>query len=173
MISPQILQFDKFSDSRGDINRIWLDSQYMAARKEYTPASRRWPHLKDWCQENVAITNKNVLRGIHGNQDDNNWTLFTLLYGKIYLVWVNCIELNGFGGWKSTRLVTANGGMQVLVPPGWGRAYYVESEVAVVHYRWTTPYEQQKQFTYRYDDYRFGILWPFKDPPILSERDTV
>lgn len=172
---PVTLWLDRFTDARGAIQRVYLDSLYSAARIKALPNSQDWPLAHEWRQDNAVITAQGVLRGIHGNLGDNNWTLFTLLYGRIYLVVVNCMP-QGFGRWHNLRLSSwvdnRSVAEQLLIPPGWGRAYYVESEVAVVHYKWTTPYEEQKQFTYRYDDSRFGIIWPFKGIPVLSARDS-
>ena len=175
-MTPQVLEFDRFLDDRGDIQRIWLSGSYAAARNNAANGSE-WPRTGDWCQENVAISKRGVLRGIHGNMNDGNWTIFTILYGQIFFVVVDCTEKN-FGHVVDCRIIESKcydwitKGGQCLIPPGYGRAYYVESEVAVVHYKWTTPYEEQKQFTYRYDDPRFGIIWPFKGIPVLSARDS-
>jgi dTDP-4-dehydrorhamnose 3,5-epimerase len=62
--------------------------------------------------------------------------------------------------------------LQVLVPPKFGNAHLVLSAKAVFHYKWSEYFKPHGQFSYRWDDPRFGIRWPIKKP-ILSERDQL
>jgi dTDP-4-dehydrorhamnose 3,5-epimerase len=118
--------------------------------------------------DTVSVSSKNVLRGIHG--DSESWKLISCLYGKIYFVVVNCDkDSEGFGRWESFDLSDENR-YQVLVPPKFGNAHLALSDKVVFHYRWSTYYNRDKQFSIRYDDPRFKIWWPVKNP-ILSVRD--
>jgi dTDP-4-dehydrorhamnose 3,5-epimerase len=120
-------------------------------------------------QDDISTSTRNVLRGIHG--DDCTWKLISCLYGKFYFVVVNCdIESNDFGKWQSFVLSDRNN-FQVLVPPRYGNAHLVMSDLTIFHYKQSTYYEPSKQFTYRWDEPRFGIWWPVKSP-ILSQRDA-
>jgi dTDP-4-dehydrorhamnose 3,5-epimerase len=109
------------------------------------------------------------LRGIHG--DDRTWKLVTCLYGKFYIAVVNCDESSpNFGKWQSFVLTRENG-KQVLIPPKYGHAYQVLSNQAVFNYKQSCYYKgMENQFTYKYDDPRFKIWWPIKNP-IISIRD--
>lgn len=119
-------------------------------------------------QDDISISSQNVLRGIHG--DDETWKLISCMYGKIYAVVVNCKDNSeDFGRWNSFVLSDKNN-LQVLVPPKHGVAHLVMSKKAIFHYKQSTYYNFGKQFTYRFDDPRFQIWWPVKNP-ILSERD--
>ena len=51
-----------------------------------------------------------------------------------------------------------------------GNGFYVLSDVAVYSYKQSTYYGDAKQFTYKWNDPRLGIVWP-DNHPILSERD--
>ena len=120
-------------------------------------------------QDDISISSQNVLRGIHG--DDETWKLISCLYGRIYVVVVNCKEEDSedFGGWSALVLSDKNN-LQVLVPPKHGVAHLVMSKKAIFHYKQSTYYNRKTQFSYRFDDPRFQIWWPVKNP-ILSERD--
>ncbi|MHC4488134.1 MAG: dTDP-4-dehydrorhamnose 3,5-epimerase family protein [Planctomycetota bacterium] len=119
-------------------------------------------------QDDISVSTKNVLRGIHG--DDQTWKLISCLYGKFYLVVVNCYEESeDFGKWQSFVLSDSNR-MQVLVPPKHGNAHLALSDTTIFHYKQSTYYDRSRQFTYKWNDRRFNIWWPIKNP-ILSQRD--
>lgn len=120
-------------------------------------------------QDDISVSSKNVLRGIHG--DAVTWKLVSCLLGRFYLAVVNCKEHSAaFGQWQSFTLSDADK-QQVLVPPGHGVAHLALSDRIIFHYKQSTNYNPSIQFTYKWDDPRFKIDWPVKDP-ILSRRDT-
>lgn len=120
-------------------------------------------------QDDISISNRNVLRGIHG--DSKTWKLVSCLYGRFYLVVVNCDkDSSSFGKWDSFSLSDVNR-LQILVPPKHGLAHLIMSDKAIFHYKQSTYYDRKSQFTYRWDDQRFNIFWPISNP-IISERDS-
>lgn len=119
-------------------------------------------------QDDFSRSRKNVLRGFHG--DNETWKLITCPMGEFYMVVVNCNRRSkNFGKWVSFVLSEKNH-KQVLVPPRHGLAHLVLSKEAIFQYKQSTYYNPSKQFTYRWDEPRFGVRWPVKNP-ILSERD--
>jgi len=125
------------------------------------------PHL-DFVQDDISISHGNVLRGIHG--DKVTWKLITCLYGRFYLVVLNCDETSPqYGQWQSWVLTDRNR-LQILVPPKFGNGHLVQGSKAFFHYKQTTHYDRESQFTIKWDDPRFNIYWPTKNP-ILSRRD--
>ena len=122
----------------------------------------------DFIQDDISVSSKNVLRGIHG--DSETWKLISCLHGMFYLVVVNCdTESANFGKWQAFTLSEKNR-QQVLVPPKHGNAHLVLSDSAIFHYKQSTYYDRSKQFTYKWDDPKLNIWWPIKNP-ILSQRD--
>ncbi len=119
-------------------------------------------------QDDISVSSKHVLRGIHG--DAETYKLISCLYGKFYLVVVNCdTESKDFGKWWPFVLSDKNR-LQVLVPPSYGNAHLVLSDMTIFHYKQSTYYDREKQFTYKWDDPKLNIWWPIKNP-ILSQRD--
>mgnify|MGYP001612680157 FL=1 len=137
--------------------------------KRYTNAIHERLNKKiNFVLDKVAVSSKNVLRGIHG--DLKTWKLVSCLKGKIYFVVVNCNEESqDFGEWESFDLSDTNRN-QVLVPPKYGNAHLVLSDEAIFHYKWSK-YYTPKQFSYKWNDPKFNISWPIKNP-ILSKRDS-
>jgi len=58
----------------------------------------------------------------------------------------------------------------VLIPPGFGNGHLVLTKEAIFHYKQTTLYDRESQFTIKYNDPDFNFKWPIKKP-ILSKRD--
>lgn len=122
----------------------------------------------EFVQDDVSVSRKGVLRGIHG--DGVTWKLASCLSGKLYLVVVDCDESKPtFGRWQAFTLSDRTR-RQVLVPPRHGVAHLALSERIIFHYKQSAYYNPSLQFTYAWNDSRFGIRWPIARP-ILSKRD--
>ena len=148
---------DVFEDPRGQYIEIYNEKLY---RKNGIDVK--------FVQDDVAISSKNVLRGIHG--DSETWKLISCLEGKIYVVVVNCdTKSKDFGEWQSFDLSEENR-QQILIPPKHGNSYLTLSDTSMFHYKQSTYYDRSRQFTYKWNDPRFKIRWPIKNP-ILSQRD--
>lgn len=123
---------------------------------------------ENFIQDDISTSKKNVLRGIHG--DKNTCKLVTCLYGEFYLVVVNNNpHSQQFKKWQSFNLSEKNR-KQVLIPPMYGNGHLVISDKAIFHYKQTTEYNREGQFTIMWNDPDFKIKWPVKNP-ILSKRD--
>jgi dTDP-4-dehydrorhamnose 3,5-epimerase len=161
--------------SKTDLNGVLLitPSAFEDHRGEYIETYNEALYKENgidakFVQDDISVSTKNVLRGIHG--DDETWKLISCLYGKFYLVVVNCDkDSKDFGKWHSFVLSDKNR-LQVLVPPKYGNAHLVISDMTIFHYKQSTYYDRSKQFTYKWDDPQLNIWWPIKNP-ILSKRD--
>jgi len=152
-----LIKLGVFEDHRGEYIETYNEALY----KENGIDTK-------FVQDDISVSTRDILRGIHG--DDCTWKLISCLYGRFYLVVVNCdTESKDFGKWQSFVLSDRNR-LQVLVPPGYGNAHLVLSDMAIFHYKQSTYYDRSRQFTYRWDDSRLNIWWPIENP-ILSQRD--
>lgn len=152
LIKPSI-----FEDHRGQYVEIYNEDLY-----------RKYGIDMKFIQDDISISSKHVLRGLHG--DAKTWKIVSCLFGKFYLIVVNCDqESDNFGKWQSFVLSESNR-YQVLIPPKYGNGHVVLSDLAIFHYKQTTYYNPKDQFTYLWNDPKFKIWWPVKNP-ILSQRD--
>jgi dTDP-4-dehydrorhamnose 3,5-epimerase len=118
--------------------------------------------------DSISTSRQHVLRGIHG--DSKTTKLISCLYGTIYFVVLDCRpDSETYHQWQSFTLSDQNK-HQVLVPPGFGNAHLVMSDHCVFSYKLDQYYDRESQFTLKWNDDRFNIYWPIKNP-ILSERD--
>jgi dTDP-4-dehydrorhamnose 3,5-epimerase len=152
LIKPEV-----FEDFRGQYVELYNEALYKASGIDV-----------QFIQDDISVSSRHVLRGIHG--DKRTWKLISCLHGSFYFIVVDGNEDSPcFGRWQSFTLSGKNR-HQVLVPPGYGNAHLVLSDEAIFHYKQSTYYDPSSQFTYKWNDPRFNIWWPIKDP-ILSERD--
>lgn len=122
----------------------------------------------DFVQDDVSVSYKNVLKGIHG--DDSTWKLISCLKGKFYLVVVNNNPKSAqYKEWGSFILSESNN-IQIIVPPKFGNGHLVLEDNTIFHYKQSTYYGKHTQFTIKWDNPVLDIFWPINNP-ILSERD--
>lgn len=154
-----IIKPEVFEDHRGEYVETYNEELYR----------KKGIDIK-FVQDDISISSKYVLRGIHG--DPETWKLISCLYGKFYFVVVDCDpNSKDFGKWQSFTLSDKNR-LQILVPSFYGNAHLVLSDLAIFHYKQSTYYNPKKQFTYKWNDSQFNIWWPIKNP-IISQRDEM
>lgn len=147
-----------FQDQRGRYLELYNKSAFFGAGVNV-----------EFVQDDVSISKKDVLRGIHG--DHTTWKLVTCLYGSIHLIVVdNRPTSSQYRVWQSFEISELNQ-VQVLIPPGFGNGHLVLTDQAVFHYKQSTYYEPKSQFTILWNDPDFSFFWPVRNP-ILSLRDS-
>jgi dTDP-4-dehydrorhamnose 3,5-epimerase len=153
----QVIEPDIFTDYRGE---IWT-----SYHRDTFSENLNFKHDK------YSTSRRGVLRGIHG--DYKTWKLVSCLYGELYFVVVdNRPESDTYLQWRWIILSDKNR-KQVLLPPGFGNAFYVLSDRSLFSYKLHYPGKYSgvdEQFTIKWDDSRLGIDWPTSNP-ILQPRD--
>ena len=153
------IQLDAFEDRRG----VYLETYNEAFYRKHGVKAK-------FVQDDYSRSRKHVLRGFHG--DKKTWKIITCPLGRIYLVVVNCdTKSKRFGDWGSFVLSDKNH-LQILVPPKHGLANLVLSDEAIFQYKQSTYYNPKAQFSYKWNDTKFKVRWPIKNP-ILSRRDKI
>ena len=122
----------------------------------------------NFIQDDISISKQNVLRGIHG--DNKTWKLVSCLSGKFFLVVVNWDSNSSeYQQWISFEMDASNP-YQILIPPKFGNGHLITSKEAIFHYKQSTLYNRESQFTIYWNDVKLNIPWPIKNP-IISKRD--
>ena len=152
-----LIKIDGFEDHRGEYLELYNEKLYMEKGIEI-----------HFVEDDISIATRGVIKGIHG--DDRTWKLISCLHGQFYLVVINYDEQSkDFGKWESFVLSDRNK-HQVLVPPKHGNGHLCLSEKSIFHYKQSSYYDPSRQFTIKWNDPKFKIWWPVKEP-ILSMRD--
>lgn len=151
-----------FEDFRGSYSMTFNQQEYAEAFKKNGIKNCKF------VEDDISTSNKNVLRGIHG--DTNTAKLVSCLEGKFYLVIVNNVpEHPQYKQWTSFNLSEFNR-WQVYIPEGFGNGHLIISDRAIFSYKQSSYYNPKGQFTLMWNDPELKIWWPIKNP-ILSQRD--
>jgi len=146
-----------FRDFRGRYVEIYNQTIYRRAGIDH-----------DFIQDDVSVSRRGVLRGIHG--DEKTWKLISCLQGSFYLVVINNnSDSSQYLQWEAFTLSDEEPS-QVLIPPKFGNGHLVLTDQAIFHYKQTTTYDRTSQFTLNWNDPKLEIWWPKLDP-LTSRRD--
>lgn len=162
------IQLDPFVDFRGEYVETYNHQLYtmQIPGVEYRDVDKI-----HFVQDDISISRKNVLRGIHG--DDRTWKLVSCIHGEMYFVVINCDKRSKDFGDNESFILSDRDRFQLLLPPKYGNAMLTLSDKSIFQYKQTSYYQgKENQFTYKYDEVYFGIDWPIhRNNIILSERD--
>ncbi len=126
-------------------------------------------------QDNQARSTKNVLRGLHYQNNPHAQTkLIRALAGTIWDVVVDLRkDSKTYGQWYGVEL-SAENKRQFLIPKGFAHGYSVLSETAEVFYKCDNYYHKASEGGVLYNDPSLNIDWKIdlKDA-IVSEKDLV
>ena len=154
LIRPKI-----FDDRRGFFYESWNQSRYL---KHGMP--------QEFVQDNVSISKKGTLRGLHYQEPLAQGKLVSVLMGRVFDVAVDLRRGSPrFGRWVGVEL-SSERREQLWIPEGFAHGFCVLSEQAEFFYKCTAPYSPESEYTIRYNDPEIGIRWPV-DKPILSKKD--
>ena len=149
-----------YRDARGYFSELWQNDRY---------APLGMPHC--FAQDNVSVSGRGVLRGMHYQHPNGQGKLVTAVAGSVFDVAVDLRRGSPtFGRWVGYELA-AESGEQMWIPAGFAHGFQVTSESAVFIYKCTAHYSPRDEHSLRWDDPAIGIRWPIARP-VLSEKDA-
>ena len=111
-------------------------------------------------QDNHSRSLRGVLRGIHYQLEQPQGKLVRVLVGEVYDVAVDLRRSSPtFGKWVGEFLSESNHRL-LWIPPGFGHAFLVLSDVAEFAYKATEFYAPQHEHTLLWSDEDVDIQWP-------------
>ncbi len=125
-----------------------------------------------WVQDNLSISRKNVLRGIHYQIAQPQGKLVRVTHGAVLDVAVDLRRNSpGFGRHLALELSRENG-LMLWIPPGFGHAFLALSDEAAFAYKVTDYYSPDGERTIVWNDPDLAIRWPIAaSDVIVSEKD--
>ena len=157
VIEPRV-----FGDDRGFFMETWQQQRY---------AELGVP--EGLVQDNLALSRRGVLRGLHLQHPNSQGKLVQVLSGEVFDVAVDVRRGSPhFGQWAGVRLSGENK-RQFWVPAGFAHGYCVLSDEALFAYKCTDVYHPENELSVLWSDPAIGIDWPLEGEPLLSDKDRV
>jgi dTDP-4-dehydrorhamnose 3,5-epimerase len=149
-----------FEDARGAFLETWREERYR-------PLGIDGPFVQD----NLSISRRNVLRGLHHQRRRPQGKLISVCRGAVFDVVVD-LRPDAPTYLKTFTLeLSAANRLQLYVPPGFAHGFCALEDDTTVLYKCTEVYDPSDEAGIRYDDPTLAIAWPVVDP-ILSARDA-
>lgn len=147
---------ERFEDHRGTYMELYDTKKFENVTSEV------------FVQDDISISRKNVLRGLHG--DWRTTKLVTVLRGSGYaLIADNRKDSPTYKKWQSFTLSDRNRNM-LLLPSGIGNSILAMEDNLIYYYKQNTHFIDEQQFTIKWNDPEWDFWWPIKNPT-LSIRD--
>jgi dTDP-4-dehydrorhamnose 3,5-epimerase len=156
-----IIEPSVFGDARGFFMETWNQGAY-----------RQHGLASDFVQDNLSLSRRGALRGLHFQNPHPQGKLLQVLHGEVFDVAVDIRRSSPtFSQWHGLVL-SAENKRQFYVPPGFAHGFAVLSDTALFHYKCTEFYSPNDEAGLRWDDPDIGIRWPLNEP-LLSPRDAM
>ena len=155
-----LIEPDVFTDERGAFLETYHASRYAEMGIDVA-----------FVQDNVSVSKRDVLRGLHFQEPHGQIKLVTVLVGAVYDVVVDVRRGSPtFGLWMGVTLSDENRS-QMLVPAGFAHGFLTLSQTAVFSYKCSEIYRPQCERTISWRDPQLAITWPTA-APCLSLKDA-
>jgi len=155
LIEPKV-----HGDRRGYFLETYQASRYRQAGMETT-----------FVQDNLSLSVRGTLRGLHFQLDHPQAKLVQVLRGEVFDVAVDLRTGSPtFGRWAGFHLDEVNH-RQLFIPAGFAHGFVVLSEQALFYYKCSDIYRPEDEGGVLWNDPEIGIHWPLESPR-LSDKDA-
>jgi dTDP-4-dehydrorhamnose 3,5-epimerase len=152
----EIIKNSAFKDKRGQLWTTWKKGVFNKIKFNH---------------DKFSLSKKHTLRGFHC--DFKSWKMVTSVYGKFIFVVID-MRKNSKNYLKHKKWTLDHKlSKSILIPPYYANAHLCLSDFCIFHYKWSYQgkyIDAETQKSYRWNDQKFKIKWPIKNP-ILSSRD--
>ena len=136
------------------------------------------PFLNDtppFVQDNEALSNKGVLRGLHYQVGDMAQSkLVRVISGSVYDVVVDIRKDSETYGQSYGAILSGENKRQMYVPRGFAHGYVVLEDQSIFSYKCDNFYSKEHEGGIFYGDQKLNIDWQLDENSfILSEKDKV
>lgn len=157
-----LLEPETFADSRGYLRESYSRRRYL----EQAGINAQF------VQDNVSVSHKHVLRGLHFQRKNPQGKLIQVLEGEIFDVLADIDPASASYGMVASFRLSSDKGQQLWIPPGYAHGFCVISDRAIVHYKCTRYHDPHDQHGVAWNCPDLAIDWPLSKP-ILSHRDSM
>ncbi len=155
IIDPKV-----FGDARGYFFETYNEKRYRDAGIK-----------GDFVQDNLSLSKRGILRGLHFQNPNAQGKLVSVLKGAVFDVAVDIrVGSPTFGKWVGFELSEENR-RQAFIPPGFAHGFAVISDEALFSYKCTDLYNPQTEGVILWNDPDIGVDWGSLQGPQLSDKD--
>lgn len=122
-------------------------------------------------QDNVSVSGRRVLRGLHLQEPRTQAKLVSVLEGEVFDVAVDVRVGSPTFGKYVARVLSSENRLQLFIPGGFAHGFVVLGDQAIFSYKCSDYYDAPSELTIRWDDPEIGIPWPVRDV-VISPRDA-
>jgi dTDP-4-dehydrorhamnose 3,5-epimerase len=150
--------------------RIFVDDRGHFLETYHVKRYEGWHIPSQFVQDNLSISRRGVLRGLHYQWRHPQGKLIMVFEGEIFDVAVDIRRGSPtFGRWVGATL-SARDYRQLYIPEGFAHGFCVTSDRATVCYKCTELYSPEEDRGIYWNDPTLAISWPVTDP-VLSGKD--
>lgn len=157
-----ILETRKFHDDRGYFFESFNLKKFQEAVQ--SPV--------DFVQDNISVSNKNVLRGMHFQAPPySQGKLVSVIRGSVLDVVIDLRKDSPTYGEHESVVLSAENGLQFWIPEGFAHGFLALEDETVFSYKCTQFYHPQSEQSLQWNDPHFGIDWGIEEP-VISAKDA-
>ena len=157
-----LIEHQVFADERGAFFESWNERAFAAAG-----CTARF------VQENVSVSRRWVLRGLHYQIHHSQGKLVRVLAGEIFVVVVDLRRSSPHFGRSCAIELNTREARSLWVPEGFAHGFLALTDDTRVQYKVTDFWARDAERTLAWDDAALGIRWPLPAGvmPLLSAKD--
>jgi|TARA_B100001094_G_scaffold171207_1_gene165566 dTDP-4-dehydrorhamnose 3,5-epimerase len=149
-----IIKNDTYKDKRGYFKELLKESL----------VKRKFPF------QVMSFSKKNVIRGLHMQQEKTQGKFISVIKGKIYDVVVDLRKKSKTFGKKYSIILSDQNSKSLYIPEGFAHGFCALEKENYVVYNCTNYRNKNSEIGIKYNDKKLKIRWPTKSP-ILSKKD--
>jgi len=157
-----LIEHEVFGDPRGAFFESWNERDFSAAGIEVR-----------FVQENVSVSARHVLRGLHYQRPHEQGKLVRVLSGEIFDVVVDLRRSSASFGRSVHVPLDTRTARSLWVPAGFAHGFLSLADETRVQYKVTDFWAPAAERTLAWNDPALAIPWPLpaQVEPILSDKD--
>lgn len=155
-----IFETPKYKDKRGTFTVPFNLKEFRESTNFYA----------DFVQDNISISKKGVLRGLHYQVKNPQGKLVKVIKGSVQDVVVDLRKQSPTFGKHFSIILSSKNNLSLWVPPGLAHGFLSLSEETYFLYKVTGEYSPENERSLIWNDTELNIDWQI-DEPIISEKD--
>jgi len=156
-----ILEMPIYRDDRGQFQETYNERRFLELGLPV-----------DWKQDNLSLSRKHVVRGLHYQLIQPQGKLVRVIRGSVFDVAVDLRRSSPTFGKHVSVELSAENGLAFYIPPGFAHGFTALTDDACFAYKVTDFYEPSGDRTLLWNDPEIGIKWPVSaEDAVVSAKD--